>query len=167
MKFLQEGRGMRMNIHEFGQENRECVLFLHAFCTGWYFYEESVQRLSEQYHVIVPAMPGHDLTTDEDYTSVEEIASELEQWLQERGLSRVHGLYVVLPLGRGCRRADHRIAFFNLLILSMLSNGFRRIGNDATVNGIGTSNKSLGAILLFIALYIGFGKYVKQENLLE
>ena len=58
-------------------------------------------------------------------------------------------------------------AFFNLLILSMLFNGLRRIGNDATVNGIGTSNKSLGAILLFIALYIGFGKYVKQENLLE
>lgn len=61
-------------------------------CTGWDFYEESVQRLSEQYHVIVPAMPGHDLTTDENYTSVKEIASELEQWLQERGLSRVHGL---------------------------------------------------------------------------
>lgn len=82
-----------MNIHEFGQKNRECVLFLHASCTSWDFYEESVKLLAERYHVIVPAMPGHDLSTDEDYTSVEQIAAELEQWLLERGHARVHGLY--------------------------------------------------------------------------
>lgn len=82
-----------MNIHEFGQENRECVLFLHASCTGWDFYEESIQLLARRYHVIVPAMPGHDLSTDEDYTSVEEIAETLENWLLDRGYSRVYGLY--------------------------------------------------------------------------
>nr|WP_326185579.1 alpha/beta hydrolase [uncultured Oscillibacter sp.] len=82
-----------MNIHEFGQENRECLLFLHASCTGWDFYEESLRLLAQRYHVIVPAMPGHDLTTDEDYTSVEEIAETLEDWLLDRGYGRVHGLY--------------------------------------------------------------------------
>ena len=82
-----------MNIHEFGQEHSERLLFLHASCTGWDFYEGSIRELSKQYHVIVPAMPGHDLTTDEDYTSVEEIAAELEQWLLERGYAYVHGLY--------------------------------------------------------------------------
>lgn len=82
-----------MNIHEFGQEHSEHVLFLHASCTGWDFYKESVWELSKQYHVIVPAMPGHDLTTGEDYTSVEQIAADLEQWLLERGYARVHGLY--------------------------------------------------------------------------
>lgn len=58
-------------------------------------------------------------------------------------------------------------AVFNLLILSMLFNGLRRIGNNAIINGIGTSNKSLSAIVIFITLYIGFGTYVKQEDLLE
>lgn len=82
-----------MKIHEFGQENRECILFLHASCTGWDFYEESLQLLAERYHVIVPAMPGHDLTTDEDYTSVEEIAAQLEGWLAQRGYSHLRGLY--------------------------------------------------------------------------
>lgn len=56
-------------------------------------------------------------------------------------------------------------ALFNLLIVSVLFNAFRKIGNYAIVGGIATSNKSLGAIVLFIALYIGFGKYVKQEDL--
>lgn len=31
-----------MNIHEFGQKNQEIVLLLHASCTGWDFYEESI-----------------------------------------------------------------------------------------------------------------------------
>lgn len=51
-------------------------------------------------------------------------------------------------------------------IVSVFFNAFRNIGNYAIVNGIGTSNKSLGAIILFIALFIGFGKYVKQEDLI-
>lgn len=107
-----------MNIHEFGQENRECVLFLHASCTGWDFYEESVQRLSERYHVILPAMPGHDLTTNEDYTSVEQIAAELEQWLLERGQAHVHGLYGLSMGGSVALRllADNKITFDKAVI---------------------------------------------------
>ncbi|MDO4314349.1 MAG: alpha/beta hydrolase [Oscillospiraceae bacterium] len=69
------------------------MLFLHASCTAWDFYEESTRLLARRYHVIVPAMPGHDLTTDEDYTSVEEIAETLENWLLDRGHRRIHGLY--------------------------------------------------------------------------
>lgn len=107
-----------MNIYEFGQENGACVLFLHASCTAWDFYEESIRSLSEQYHVIVPAMPGHDLTTNEDYTSVEEIAAELERWLLERGQIHVHGLYGLSMGGSVVLRllADHKITFDKAVI---------------------------------------------------
>ena len=56
-------------------------------------------------------------------------------------------------------------AVFNLLIVSAAFNVFRLAGNDALVNGLATSNKSIGVIILFIALYVGFGKYVRQEDL--
>lgn len=107
-----------MNIHEFGQENRECVLFLHASCTGWDFYEESIRLLAQRYHVIVPAMPGHDLTTNEDYTSVEEITEALENWLLARGYSRVHGLYGLSMGGSMVIRllADNKIQFDKAVI---------------------------------------------------
>lgn len=70
-----------------------------------------------------------------------------------------------LAIVRGCTPFPRWYALFNLLIVSVFFNAFRRIGNYAIVNGIGTANKSLGAILLFIALFIGFGKYVRQEDL--
>lgn len=70
-----------------------------------------------------------------------------------------------LAIVKGCTPFPRWYALFNLLIMSVFFNAFRRIGNYAIVNGIGTSNKSLGAIILFIALFIGFGKYVRQEDL--
>lgn len=107
-----------MNIYEFGQENRACILFLHASCTSWDFYEESIQRLAKWYHIIVPAMPGHDLTTDEDYTSVEEIAENLEQWLREQGHTHVHGVYGLSMGGSIVLRllANNKIVFDKAVI---------------------------------------------------
>lgn len=111
-------RDRTMKIHEFGRENGECILFLHASCTGWDFYEESIRLLAERYYVIVPAMPGHDLTTNQDYTSVEQIAVELEQWLLNRGRTHVHGLYGLSMGGSVALRllANNRIAFDKAVI---------------------------------------------------
>lgn len=107
-----------MNIHEFGQTHNACMLFLHASCTSWDFYEEGIRRLADQYHIIVPAMPGHDLATDEDYTSVEQIAAELERWLMERGQAHVQGLYGLSMGGSVALRllANNKIAFDKAVI---------------------------------------------------
>ena len=48
---------------------------------------------------------------------------------------------------------------FNLLIGKGVFNAVRRLGNTAMINGIGTSNMSLGAIVLFAALLLGWKKY--------
>lgn len=53
---------------------------------------------------------------------------------------------------------------FNLLIGQILFNSVRMIGNYAITNGIGTSNKSLGGIIMFIAFLIGFRKYVPDSS---
>ncbi len=49
---------------------------------------------------------------------------------------------------------------FNLLIGQILFNAVRMIENDAIINGIGTSNKSISGIIMFTAFLIGFRKYV-------
>ncbi len=49
---------------------------------------------------------------------------------------------------------------FNLLIGKAVFNAVRRLGNTALINGIGTSNMSLGAIVMFTALLLGWRKYV-------
>lgn len=51
---------------------------------------------------------------------------------------------------------------FNLLIGKAVFNAVRRLGNTALCNGIGTSNMSLGAIVMFTALLLGWKKYVNE-----
>ena len=53
---------------------------------------------------------------------------------------------------------------FNLLIFMWVFNSVRFIGNYTITNGIGTSNKSLGAIVMFAALLIGVRKYVSEDT---
>ena len=52
---------------------------------------------------------------------------------------------------------------FNPLIGKAVFNWMRRLGNTALINGIGTSNMSLGAIVMFTALLLGWRKYVDKE----
>lgn len=54
---------------------------------------------------------------------------------------------------------------FNLMIGKAVFNSVRRLGNTALINGIGTSNMSLGAIVMFTALLLGWKKYVGDKEL--
>ena len=53
---------------------------------------------------------------------------------------------------------------FNLLLGKAVFNAVRRLGNTALINGIGTSNMSLGAIIMFTALLLGWKKYVGDRE---
>ena len=53
---------------------------------------------------------------------------------------------------------------FNLLLGKAVFNGVRRLGNTALINGIGTSNMSLGAIVMFAALLLGWKRYVGNRE---
>ncbi len=53
---------------------------------------------------------------------------------------------------------------FNLLIGKTVFNLVRQLGNTALINGIGTSNMSLGAIVMFTALLLGWKRYAGEQD---
>ncbi len=70
-----------MTIHEFGKENKRTVVLIHPSLVKWDYFERVIPLLERKYHVIIPALPGYDPDVKSDFTSVEEIAAALEQWL--------------------------------------------------------------------------------------
>lgn len=52
---------------------------------------------------------------------------------------------------------------FNPLLGKAVFNAVRCLGNTALINGIGTSNMSLGAIVMFTALLLGWKKYAGER----
>ena len=101
-----------MRIHEFGTEHEKTVLLLHSACLSWRMFQPAAERLQTQYHLIIPALPAHDPDEKTPYTSVEAIAAELGDWLEQRGISALWGLYGVSMGGAVALRllADGKVA---------------------------------------------------------
>lgn len=89
-----------MNIYEFGQENGRALVMIHGACMSWDMFQESIDDLKTDFHVLAVAVPGHDLKTDEEFSSVEEIAGQIETELISRGCQEIDILYG-LSMGGG------------------------------------------------------------------
>ena len=107
-----------MTIHEFGTDNDKVIVLIHPAVVMWDYYEYVIPLLEECYHVIVPALPGYDTEADGDFTSVEQIATELEDWLISKGLSRVTCIYGCSMGGAIVIRmlADNRLQIENAVL---------------------------------------------------
>ncbi|MCR5121355.1 MAG: alpha/beta hydrolase [Ruminococcus sp.] len=82
-----------MTIHEFGKENDKVMLLIHPSAVMWDYFEYVIPLLEKKYHLIVPALPGYDTLTGEDYTSVEDIADRLADWLIAHGHGEIECIY--------------------------------------------------------------------------
>ncbi len=82
-----------MTVHEFGKENDQIVVLIHPSIVMWDYFEYVIPMMEKKYHLIIPAIPGYDPDLKSDFTSVEKIATELEDWLIKNGFDKVACLY--------------------------------------------------------------------------
>ena len=82
-----------MRIFEFGRENPRGILLIHPSLVTWDYFENVVPLLETQYHLLIPAVPGYDLQDDSQFTSVEQVASELACELRQKGIREVEAVY--------------------------------------------------------------------------
>ena len=82
-----------MTIHEFGTENTEIILLIHPSVVKWEYFENVIPLLEKKYHLLVPALPGYDFDNDSDFTSVEQIASDLNVWMKAQGYTELYAVY--------------------------------------------------------------------------
>ncbi|MCR5098397.1 MAG: alpha/beta hydrolase [Lachnospiraceae bacterium] len=107
-----------MTIHEFGQENGKPVVLIHPSIVMWDYFEYVIPLMENRFHLIIPALPGYDPDVRDDFTSVEEISSELEKWLIGNGLNDVVCLYGCSMGGSIVTRmlADNNVNIQNAII---------------------------------------------------
>lgn len=100
-----------MTVHEFGKENKKTVVLIHPSAVMWDYFEYVIPLLETKYHLVIPALPGYDKDCPGDFTSVEEIAKELAEWLDSHGIKKLSCLYGCSMGGSVVTRflADNRI----------------------------------------------------------
>ena len=83
-----------MNIHEFGKDNEKIIVLLHPLGVWWDVFSETIDLLENEYHLIVPAIPGHDPDDQKsEFSSIEDIVSELTNYLVINSYDHVTCLY--------------------------------------------------------------------------
>ncbi len=82
-----------MNVHEFGKENKEIILLIHPSLVKWDYFEYVIPLLEDQYHLLIPALPGYDFEDSSDFTSVEAVANELNKWIKSQGYTELYAVY--------------------------------------------------------------------------
>lgn len=87
-------------LHELGNGHDKTIVMLHGTGMSWDMFHASAERLAKDYHIILVSVPGHDPRTTEKFTSVEEIAEEIETALIHRGCESLDMLYG-LSMGGG------------------------------------------------------------------
>lgn len=106
--------GEIMTIYEFGDKKNNTILLIHPAAVMWDYFDFVIPQLKNKYHLIIPALPGYDRKhPDEEYTSVEKIAADLEDWLTDHGYQTVDLIYGCSMGGAIVLRmlADHRLYF--------------------------------------------------------
>ncbi len=135
-----------MTVHEFGKENRQVVVLVHPSIVMWDYFEYVIPLMEKKYHLVIPALPGYDPDVESDFTSVEEITGELEEWLLSHGLDEVACIY-------GCSMGGS-------IVVRMLADNTVRI-NSAVIDGgitpyqLPRSLTRLIAIKDFFLIYAG------------
>lgn len=63
------------------------MVLVHPSVVMWDFFEYLIPLLEKDCHVIIPALPGYDENdSQQNFTSVENIAGELAEWLVKKRL---------------------------------------------------------------------------------
>ena len=75
-----------MKINEYGIQNEEIILMFPPLGCRSDVYDFVRPELEKKYHMMVVGYPGVDDDMNTDFSSVEEVVKEVEDWLLAKGL---------------------------------------------------------------------------------
>lgn len=84
-----------MEILEFGDKSKKKLIFIHGFQSMWYVWEKYIEYYKNDFHIIVPILPGHNPNKKEEFNSFDETAKELEDYCISRYGKNIHLVYGV------------------------------------------------------------------------
>lgn len=126
-----------MRIKEFGRNNDRTILLVHPSLVKWDYFEYVIPLLEDRYRLVIPVLPGYDDEEKSDFTSIEQVAGEIEEWLAENGADTLEAAY-------GCSMGGS-------VITRLLADGKVKI-RSAVVDGGITPYRLPWIITRFIAL---------------
>lgn len=82
-----------MEILEFGNKANKKIILIHGFQSPYQIWEDYIEYYKNDFHILVPVLPGHNPKCKEDFISFEQTAKELEDYYISRYGNEVYAVY--------------------------------------------------------------------------
>lgn len=84
-----------MGILEFGDTSKRKIILIHGFQMPYQIWNEYIDHYKDDFHVLVPVLPGHYPNHTKDFVSFSETAKAFESWYITRYGEDVFAVYAM------------------------------------------------------------------------
>lgn len=113
-----------MEILEFGNKNKEVLLLIHGFESPYQLFEDYIRYFSDDYHIFVPILPGHNKNKPEEFVSFDKCVREINNYILQRSDNKVN----IVAMSMGGVLASKLIQSNVLDIKSVIMDGSPLVG---------------------------------------
>ena len=120
-----------MEVLEFGDKSKRKIILIHGFQSPYQVWDKYIKHYENEFHILVPILPGHNPKQIEDFISFEKVAGELEDYYITKYGKEVYAIYgmsmggvLTATLWRRNKLCIHKLIFDGSPIVSI--NGFMK-----------------------------------------
>jgi esterase/lipase len=81
-----------MEFKEYGEKTKPIIILIHGFCMPWKLWMPQIESFKKDYHVIVPILEGHEERDQTTFTSVENNANIIIDYIKNHNYKEVFAI---------------------------------------------------------------------------
>ncbi|HJG41725.1 alpha/beta fold hydrolase [Bifidobacterium pullorum] len=85
--------GLKMRILEYGNTNNPTIMLVHGFESPYQIWIDYIEHYKENYHILVPILPGHDVQEKSEFNSFDDTAKEIENYCISKSINHIYAIY--------------------------------------------------------------------------
>lgn len=82
-----------MRILEYGNINNSTIMLVHGFESPYQIWIDYIEHYKENYHILVPILPGHDVREKSEFNSFDDTAKEIENYCISKSINHIYAIY--------------------------------------------------------------------------
>lgn len=82
-----------MRFKTFGNPEYQAIIFIHGVAISWELFLPIIEYFSSTYYVVIPILEGHDVEERTHFSSIEESAREIVNYINTALKGEVFGIY--------------------------------------------------------------------------
>ncbi len=82
-----------MRILEYGNINNPTIMLVHGFESPYQIWFDYIEHYKENYHILVPILPGHDVQEKSEFISFDDTAKEIENYCISKSINHIYAIY--------------------------------------------------------------------------